>query len=219
MTRDEKEGEGVLERQGGVPESRYGVEIDVLRKPSRIPLKDSYEKWRLKKYQKYMEAGTEFLEKLEDHQLVKERLADLDTVIGAERAERRGRLEEAEVRLLEIQERRQEAERKLKRAEIDDDISMMGARAEKERLEKKLSGRDEEEAARKKIEKEKLHLKTEGELEQIRLEESFAKRKRLRAFREEKKKEILSDTSLSEEEKEQELEDMEEFIRYQMERS
>ena len=206
------------EERSGVPERRYGIEIDVLRKSSRIPLKDSYDKWRLKKYQKYMEVGTEFLGKLEEHQLAKERLADLDTTIAAERAERQVRLKDAQKRLRESERDILVADREIKKAGIEDEISLMEARERKEQIEKKLKGKDEEEVARKKIEREKLNLKTEGELEQIRLEESFAKRKRLRVFREERKKEIHSDTSLSKEEKEHELEDVEEFIQYQMER-
>ena len=209
MDRDDEEKGGAEKSE--VPAVRYGIDVQILRPASRIPFKDSYQKWRIKKYQKFVEAGTEFAEALVEHQSARRRLKDLDAILDAEAAER-------ELRLKEAQERLREADRKEKRAKIDDEISMMEAQGEKERLEKKRGGRDEEEEARKRIEREKRKLKTEAEVERLRLEETFAKRKGLRVFREEKRAEVLSDSTLSEDEKEKELEDVEEFIQSCMER-
>lgn len=208
MRQKKKNGEeGLFSTKVLPPERRQkGVEVDIVQGPARFVFIENYRRWRVRKYGEYVKEGTEFLNILAEHELTRNRLKYLGQEIGAEKAER-------EVRLLTAQAEVRKLKKEEDEYEIQRQISMKKLLKELERLE----GKDEGDAASKRIEREKIKLRTEGELEKIRREEIFQRRKELRAFHEEKEKEILKNKELSEKEMKDQLEDLEDFIQYQKE--
>ena len=206
--RQKKNGDEDLASTQVLPPERghKGVAVDIVQGPARFVFVENYRRWRVRKYGEYVKEGTEFLNILAEHELTRNRLKYLGQEIEAERAEREARLlaAQAEVRKL----KKEEGEYEIRRQ-----IAMKTLMQELERLE----GKDGGDAASKRIEREKIKLATERELEKIRREEIYQRREELRAFHEEKKKEILSDKGLSEKEREDRLEDLEDFIQYQKE--
>jgi len=187
------------DQSGGVPERSYGGDIEVLKKPSGIILLQKYRLWIMRQYEEYTRAGTDLIEALDEHQKAKARFATIDIEIDEERMRREAKRKQARV--------------ELQLTDIDGETAIMEAKARRDKALRALKGEDKKDESRHKIDRKRREQKEELETMKIKLESHFGKQKVADNFRGDREREILGDSSLSSEEKEEKIEELDDFVR------
>lgn len=212
MDKKKDENKLVVRDKGGVPINQYGGTIQVLKPPSMIPFSDRYRTKKLEKYQKYVKQGTALIEDMREHRLKQARFEDADTDIEIKRLE-------DHLNILEVQNRIREETRKNKIADIEDDIGIMGAASRRKKAEEAYKEGMLSEEEKDERNRQRTRRRTEKGLEDERLrwEGMFARRRELISYGAEERKRILSDSNLTDEERELQLNNLEDWIAKELE--
>lgn len=213
MSLKRRDDRGAMVRVSGLPPVKMDkLAIDYFQKPARLVILESYRKWRLRKYGEYIEEAQSLGDKLVEFGRTLDRLANLDRELEVDRINREANVLEAHKRLRELQKEENEAD-------IQEDISRKELLYKQKQIERKLAGRDEEEEAKRRVEKARIGIKTGREISKMKMEDVYSRRSDIKDFRKKWRSLIEDSEELSEREKENELEDLEDYIKYSLDRS